>query len=98
MVAATKLYDEVHDASEALVMAHLGMVKRVALHLKVRIPPFMELDELMQVGMIGLLEAARGLQRHQSKKMTTSKATLLWRSGVTSMKVRRPWSTSTKPE
>lgn len=56
---ATKLYDEVHDASEALVMAHLGMVKRVALHLKARIPPFMELDELMQVGMIGLLEAAR---------------------------------------
>ena len=40
-------------------MAHLGMVKRVALHLKVRIPPFMELDELVQVGMIGLLEAAR---------------------------------------
>lgn len=59
MATATKLYDEVHDASEALVMAHLGMVKRVALHLKVRLPPFMELDELMQVGMIGLLEAAR---------------------------------------
>ena len=59
MATATKLYGEAYDASEALVMAHLGMVKRVALHLKVRIPPFMELDELMQVGMIGLLEAAR---------------------------------------
>ena len=59
MANPTKLYDEVHDASEELVMAHLGMVKRVALHLKARIPPFMELDELMQVGMIGLLEAAR---------------------------------------
>jgi RNA polymerase sigma factor for flagellar operon FliA len=40
-------------------MAHLGLVKRVALHLKVRLPPFMELDELIQVGMIGLLEASR---------------------------------------
>jgi len=59
MATATKLYGEAYDASEALVMAHLGMVKRVALHLKVRLPPFMELDELMQVGMIGLLEAAR---------------------------------------
>ncbi len=59
MVNPTSLYHDVHDASEALVMAHLGMVKRVALHLKVRIPPFMELDELIQVGMIGLLEAAR---------------------------------------
>ena len=40
-------------------MAHLGLVKRVALHLKARIPAFMELDELIQVGMIGLLEASR---------------------------------------
>ena len=54
-----RMYDEVQNNSEALVMAHLGMVKRVALHLKVRLPPFMELDELIQVGMIGLLEAAR---------------------------------------
>jgi len=37
----------------------LGMVKRVAVHLKARIPPFMEVDELVQVGMIGLIEAAR---------------------------------------
>jgi RNA polymerase sigma factor for flagellar operon FliA len=35
------------------------MVKRVAVHLKARIPPFMEVDELVQVGMIGLIEAAR---------------------------------------
>ena len=59
MVASTRLYEDAHDNSEALVLAHLGLVKRVALHLKVRIPPFMELDELIQVGMIGLLEAAR---------------------------------------
>jgi RNA polymerase sigma factor for flagellar operon FliA len=59
MRASSNPYEDVHSTSEALVMAHLGMVKRVALHLKVRIPPFMELDELIQVGMIGLLEAAR---------------------------------------
>lgn len=59
MAVSTRLYEDAHDASEALVLAHLGLVKRVALHLKVRIPPFMELDELIQVGMIGLLEAAR---------------------------------------
>jgi RNA polymerase sigma factor for flagellar operon FliA len=35
------------------------MVKRVAVHLKARVPPFMELDELVQVGMVGLIEAAR---------------------------------------
>jgi len=59
MGISTRLYEEVQNNSEALVLAHLGMVKRVALHLKVRLPPFMELDELIQVGMIGLLEASR---------------------------------------
>ena len=44
MGISTRLYEEVQNNSEALVLAHLGMVKRVALHLKVRLPPFMELD------------------------------------------------------
>jgi len=59
MAISTRLYEEAQNNSEALVLAHLGLVKRVALHLKVRMPPFMELDELIQVGMIGLLEASR---------------------------------------
>jgi RNA polymerase sigma factor for flagellar operon FliA len=54
------MYDSAHDRQEALVMSHMVMVKRVAVHLKARIPPFMELDELVQVGMLGLIEAARG--------------------------------------
>ena len=59
MATSTRLYQQVQNNHEALVMAHLAMVKRIALHLKARLPPFMELDELVQVGMIGLLEAAR---------------------------------------
>jgi len=54
-----QMYGACRKNSEDLVMAHLGLVKRVALHLKARIPAFMELDELVQVGMIGLLEASR---------------------------------------
>jgi RNA polymerase sigma factor for flagellar operon FliA len=53
------MYGSCKPKGEELVMAHLGLVKRVALHLKARIPAFMELDELVQVGMIGLLEASR---------------------------------------
>jgi RNA polymerase sigma factor for flagellar operon FliA len=53
------MYEEVDNSHEALIVAHMDMVKRVAVHLKVRIPPFMELDELIQVGMVGLIEAAR---------------------------------------
>ena len=54
-----KLYEQTQNRDEELILAHLGMVKRVAVHLKARIPPFMEVDELVQVGMIGLIEAAR---------------------------------------
>jgi RNA polymerase sigma factor for flagellar operon FliA len=53
------LYEQVDNRHESLIMGHMAMVKRVAVHLKARIPPFMELDELIQVGMVGLIEAAR---------------------------------------
>lgn len=54
-----QMYGAGRPKGEDLVLAHLGLVKRVALHLKARVPAFMELDELVQVGMIGLLEASR---------------------------------------
>ena len=59
MPPSIKLYEQTQNRDEDLILAHLGMVKRVAVHLKARIPPFMEVDELVQVGMIGLIEAAR---------------------------------------
>ncbi len=58
-LSPAEMYGSCKPKGEELVMAHLGLVKRVALHLKARIPAFMELDELVQVGMIGLLEASR---------------------------------------
>jgi len=60
-VADLGLYDEVLRASQSNddLMKHIGLVKRVALHLKTRLPNFMELDELIQVGTIGLIEAAK---------------------------------------
>lgn len=61
MNAALNLYEGIQqDSRDDLIVAHMGMVKRVALHLKARLPPFMEVDELVQVGMLGLIEAARG--------------------------------------
>ena len=59
MASNVSLYEQVENRHESLIMGHMAMVKRVAIHLKARIPPFMELDELVQVGMIGLLEASR---------------------------------------
>ncbi len=59
MNSNVSLYEEVGNQHESLILAHMPMVKRVAVHLKARLPPFMELDELVQVGMVGLIEAAR---------------------------------------
>ena len=58
-MADIKLYEDIQNADQSSkeLLAHVGLVKRVALHLKGRLPNFMELDELIQVGMIGLIEA-----------------------------------------
>ncbi|MCG8516738.1 RNA polymerase sigma factor FliA [Marinobacter xestospongiae] len=48
-----------------LVERHAPLVKKIALHLLARLPDSVQLDDLMQAGMIGLLEAA---QKYQSTK------------------------------
>ena len=47
-------------ASErALVTQHAELVKRIAYHLAARLPSSVDVDDLMQAGVIGLLDAAR---------------------------------------
>ena len=45
-------------AATALVSRHAELVKRIAYHLAGRLPPSVEVNDLIQSGMIGLLEAA----------------------------------------
>jgi RNA polymerase sigma factor for flagellar operon FliA len=44
--------------ADALVVRHAELVKRIAFHLAGRLPPSVEVEDLVQAGMIGLLEAA----------------------------------------
>ncbi len=44
---------------EVLVQRHADLVKRIAYHLAGRLPPQVEIQDLMQAGMMGLLEAAQ---------------------------------------
>ena len=56
----TSLYEKNKNPDqESLVLNNLNLVKRIALHLKARLPSHVEYDELMQVGMIGLIEASK---------------------------------------
>ena len=45
-------------SSDALVMRHAELVKRIAYHLAGRLPHSVEVNDLIQAGMVGLLEAA----------------------------------------
>ena len=55
------MYGDIQNESSQhkAILKHVGLVKRVALHLRARIPNYMELDELIQVGTIGLIEATK---------------------------------------
>ncbi len=57
---ATSAYAVNEQASrEALVEQYAPMVKRIGMHLRGRLPDNIELDDLIQVGLIALLEAAK---------------------------------------
>ena len=48
---------------DALIRQHVPLVRRIAHHMIAKLPPNVELDDLIQVGMIGLAEA---LSRYES--------------------------------
>lgn len=52
-------YTETAAASaDELIKAHLALVKRIAYHLIARLPASVQVDDLIQAGLMGLLEAA----------------------------------------
>ena len=57
-VAADYGVDE-YSSREQLFEQNLSLVKTIAHHISVRLPPGHSVDDLIQVGLIGLLEAAR---------------------------------------
>ena len=51
---------QAHREGDDLVVRHAGLVKRIAFHLAARLPSSVDVEDLIQAGMIGLLEAAAG--------------------------------------
>lgn len=58
---ATNPYKQIASDKEAnaLVVKYAPLVKRIAYHLMARLPSSVVVDDLIQAGMVGLLEAAR---------------------------------------
>lgn len=56
---------------EAVVRNHAGLVKRIAYHLLGRLPPTVEVEDLIQAGMIGLIEATKNYSSDGGANFTT---------------------------
>jgi RNA polymerase sigma factor for flagellar operon FliA len=59
------------DQQEQLVIRHADLVKRIAQHLAARLPASVRVEDLVQAGMIGLLEAARNYDATQGASFET---------------------------
>ena len=72
MNAHTMYANVQQEASEDdLVIRHAPLVKRVAYHLKGRLPDSVQVDDLIQSGMLGLLEAAKNFDSTQGASFET---------------------------
>ncbi len=58
-------------SSEDLVTEHLGLVKRIAHHLAARLPETVDINDLMQSGMVGLLEASSNFDESRGASFET---------------------------
>lgn len=56
---------------ETVVTRYTSLVQRIAHHLKGRLPASVQLDDLVQAGMVGLLEAARHYDASQGASFET---------------------------
>lgn len=59
------------QGGQDLVVEHAPLVKRIAHHLAARLPDSVQVDDLIQAGMIGLLEAARQYDAAQGASFQT---------------------------
>jgi len=70
MYTAQGRRDSRHER-EALIRRHAPLVRRIALHMIAKLPPSVELDDLIQVGMIGLFEALSRFESQQGVQFET---------------------------
>lgn len=69
---ALAAYSKINELTqEALIKEHALLVKRIAHHLLGRLPQSVQLDDLIQAGMMGLLEAARNYDASKGASFET---------------------------
>lgn len=70
--AAAAAYRSSQSCDAALIVERHGeLVRRIAHHLAARLPSSVEVDDLIQAGMLGLIDAARNFQADQGAAFET---------------------------
>lgn len=73
-MSATQVYEQIQKQSNTEVMdleSYLPLVKRIAYHLKGRLPDSVMVDDLIQSGIIGLIEAMQKFSANQGASFET---------------------------
>ena len=69
--AAAEYRNTQHGSASDLISQHRELVRRIAHHIAARLPSSVEIEDLIQSGMIGLMEAARQYQSDQGATFET---------------------------
>ncbi len=65
------MYSQSADFNDKLVESHAPMVKKIAFHLMARLPASVQVDDLIQAGLIGLLDAGKHYDPSQGAQFDT---------------------------
>jgi len=72
MYSGCAMYAEVKKQQrDQRIVEHVGLVKRIAYHLLHRLPSSVQVDDLIQAGMIGLIEASKHYDAAQGASFET---------------------------
>ncbi len=69
--AAKPIIAPVSETDEGFIKEYAPLVKRIAHHLLARLPAVIQADDLIQAGMIGLIEAARNFNQDKGATFVT---------------------------
>lgn len=56
---------------EQFVLNHVAIVKKISYHIKCRLPCYIDIDDIIQAGIVGLLEAQKNFKDHMGASFET---------------------------
>lgn len=96
MSGPTAYLDVQRGSQDDLVVTHAPLVKRLAYHLIGRLPPTVEVEDLIQTGMIGLLEAASNYETGRGANFETF-ASIRIRGAMLDLVRKNDWAPRSMP-